>query len=70
MLITRKLVLQRQARLLVNVYWIAMMITPVKLLVFPLLKITTPNVLVRFRHFNMSNIFKLFIGKLSIRVSM
>ena len=46
--ITRKLVSQRLARLLVNVFWIAMMIAAVKLHASLPSKMTTPNALVRF----------------------
>ena len=46
--IARQLVLMRLARLLVNVFWIARTIVPVKLHASLLLKTTTPNALVRF----------------------
>ena len=54
--ITRKLVLQRIARPSVNVFWIAMMRAPVKLLVFQLSKMTTLNAHARFVAWIVNNI--------------
>ena len=53
--ITRKLVLQRVARLSVNVFWIAMMIAPVKLRVFSLSKMITLNAHARFVEWSILN---------------
>ena len=73
MLITRKLVSQRLARLLANVFWTAKMTVPAKLAVFQLLKASILNVHVRFVEV-VTSIFQIdaiyFEGQLPTRMSM